>query len=231
MAHLTLADTILLLLLVVVMPPYSYVQGRRIARGIAPNRTAAYARTIVSWWLIASSTLFVWIHFGRSLAVLGLRLPLDLRAVAGAVLCVLAIAYINGQQRVLSKLSADKLAAVRRRFGGTAAILPRSLPEYRWFLGVALTVGICEELLYRGYLYAVTEPVIGYIGAIVASGLIFGLGHLYQGTMGVVKTSYVGIVLGIIYVGTGSLLWPMMLHFLIDVAGGTTGYRVMRDYN
>ena len=37
--------------------------------------------------------------------------------------------------------------------------LPRTRGELAWFAGVALTAGICEELLYRGYFFAVAAPV------------------------------------------------------------------------
>jgi membrane protease YdiL (CAAX protease family) len=35
--------------------------------------------------------------------------------------------------------------------------------------------------------------------------------------------------LGLVYIGTGSLVWPMILHALIDVQGGSVGYTLLRD--
>ena len=225
--HLTLADLILLAALVVVAPLYSCYAGVRIARGRVPSRIAAYARTIVSWWLIAATMLFVWGHFGRPFAMLGLRIPFDARWIAGAVLCVLMLAYINGQARAVKRLSPERIERVRASLGRTAAILPRTVAEYRWFLALAVTAGTCEELLYRGYFIATMSPWITLPGALVAGAVVFGIGHAYQGARGIAKTGLVGLIFGIVYVATGSLLWPILLHVLLDIQGGTLAYRVL----
>lgn len=229
MAHLTPADAVLLIVLVIIMPGYSYYNGTRIAGGTMPDRSVSYARTIASWWLIALAMLFAWLRFGRPASALGFTVEPDTRALCGIILCVLALALFAAQESIVSRLSPEKLAALGGRLGATAAILPRTPLEYRWFIAVAITVGVCEELLYRGYLYAVAIPYATTFGAILGSGLVFGLGHLYQGAAGVFKTSAVGIILGIVYVATGSLLWPILLHVLIDIAGGTVGYRLLRS--
>jgi membrane protease YdiL (CAAX protease family) len=226
--HLTLADIILLAALVVIAPLYSCFAGARIARGYAPARTSAYARTIASWWLIAITTLFAWWYLGRPLGALGLRLPFDARSVAGVTLCVLMLAYMNGQWRALKRLTPDKVERVAASLGRTVAVLPHTPGEYRWFLALSATAGICEELLYRGYLVALAYPLLTIAGAVVAAALIFGLAHAYQGALGVIKTAGAGLALGVVYVATGSLLWPIILHTLLDVAGGTLAYRVLR---
>ena len=229
MFHLTLADAILLAIILVVIPSYSYVTGRRIARGALPPRKRSYARMIVTWWLIVAATAFVWHRLGRPFPAMGLRLALDAPAVAGAIFCVLMLAYVNGQWRVLARMPGERRARLRNSLGPAAAIMPRTRSEYIWFLGVSLTAGICEEVLYRGYFFAMFAPRITLWGAVVASALIFGLGHLYQGARGIAKTAIAGMVLGAVYAITGSLLWPAILHVLIDVSGGTIGYRLLRD--
>jgi membrane protease YdiL (CAAX protease family) len=227
--HLTRADTILLIALVVLAPAYSYYAGRRIAAGTMPNRTLAYARTMLSWWLIVLAMAMIWVRFQRPAAALGLTVPHDERSLAGTILCVLALAYVNGQWRVVRAMPPERLAAVRRSFGRTIAVLPHTPAEYRLFLAVSITAGICEELLFRGYFFAMTSPWLTLGGAALFSAFVFGLGHAYQGVRGVIKTTIAGLVLGAVYVGTGSLVWSMVLHALIDVQGGTVGYRILRQ--
>ncbi|MEO6835084.1 MAG: type II CAAX endopeptidase family protein [Candidatus Tumulicola sp.] len=227
--HLTLADAILLVALAVVAPAYSYYAGIRIGRGFLPERIRAYARTMLSWWLIALTMLFLWWRLGRPFMALGLHVPGDPRSIAGAVLCVLMLAYMNGQWRVVARMSPEKLARVPAALGRAVAILPRTPSEYRWFLALSVTAGICEELLFRGYFLAVTSQYLTLTGAVVAGAAIFGLGHAYQGARGIVKTGVAGVLFGAIYIATGSLVWPMILHALLDVQGGAIAFRALRS--
>src|SRR5579862_8558185 len=171
--HLTTADFILLAALIVVAPAYSYVAGRRLARGEMPARIPAYARTIVSWLLVTATMLFLWTRLDRPSAELGLVLRFDVRAFVGATLCVMLVAYINGQLRVIGRMDAAKRARLAMAFGQTAAILPRTLAEYRWFLALSLTAGCCEELLYRGYLFAVAAPYVTVAGVLIGGAIVF----------------------------------------------------------
>ncbi|HKE38171.1 MAG TPA: CPBP family intramembrane glutamic endopeptidase [Candidatus Baltobacteraceae bacterium] len=226
---ITRADAILLGAMVILAPAYSYYAGRRIAAGAMPVRTLAYVRTIISWWLIVFAMAMIWLRMERPPAALGLTVPGDARSWAGAILCVLALAYVNGQWRVLRQLPPEKLERIRNSFGRTLAVLPQTPLEYRLFLAVSITAGICEELLFRGYFFAMTSHWLTLAGSAVVSAFVFGLGHAYQGWKGVMKTTLAGLFLGGVYLGTGSLLWPAILHSLIDVQGGSVGYRLLRS--
>jgi membrane protease YdiL (CAAX protease family) len=57
---------------------------------------------------------------------------------------------------------------------------------------------------------------------------MFGLGHAYQGAAGIVKTGIVGLLMAGAYVGTGSLLAPMLLHVVIDLTSGMVAYLALR---
>ena len=50
----------------------------------------------------------------------------------------------------------------------------------------------------------------------VAAAAIFGLAHIYQGVTGVTLTALAGALFCGLYVVTGSLLVPILLHILID---------------
>jgi membrane protease YdiL (CAAX protease family) len=52
---------------------------------------------------------------------------------------------------------------------------------------------------------------------VTVAGAVFGLAHAYQGVTGVVTTGVLGGVLAALYLGTGSLLLPVVLHALIDL--------------
>ena len=116
-------------------------------------------------------------------------------------------------------------ARLGRRFGlgGNEelreALAPDSLPGWLVLLVVVLpVVAGFEELLFRGAL-------VGGLGAgfglspwllVVASSLLFGLGHGAQGRVGVVVTALLGGALGVAFVATGSLWVVVVAHYLLN---------------
>jgi membrane protease YdiL (CAAX protease family) len=109
-------------------------------------------------------------------------------------------------------------------------VLPENKKQWKWFaFGVSSSAGICEELLFRGYLIWLLEPVVGMPLAVVLSSVLFGLNHFYQGFSGMIKTALVGLLLAIVYWVTGSLWFAIGLHILIDVYAGTQSWFAFRD--
>jgi membrane protease YdiL (CAAX protease family) len=90
-------------------------------------------------------------------------------------------------------------------------------------LPLAIVAGVYEEIVFRGFLLgrlrlvmATKKPIVGDILAIAVSSFIFGLGHLYQGALGVVQTMFAGVCLAVLVVISKSL-WPSILtHAGID---------------
>ena len=79
-----------------------------------------------------------------------------------------------------------------------------------------------EELTYRGYILnrvadlGDRRPAAWVIG-LVAVSILFGMGHLYQGTTGVVDTTITGLLLGGLYLTFDRNLWiPVLTHGFTD---------------
>ncbi|MEV5824353.1 CPBP family intramembrane glutamic endopeptidase [Spirillospora sp. NPDC052242] len=144
---------------------------------------------------------------------LGLRLPADpsttLGMIAGAAFAVTLIAL-----------------ATRLRGGAPAqpalsAMHPRTPGERGWALAMAVTAGVCEEIVYRGLLIALGVGVLG-LGPKTAAALalaLFVLGHAYQGPRGMLLVAVAGYSLTYLYLSSGSLVLPIVVHVLIDVLG------------
>jgi len=102
-------------------------------------------------------------------------------------------------------------------------MLPVTARERHWWILVSLAAGVCEEMLYRGFVIhyfsgSFSAAIsLGTVGAWLAASLFFGLAHAYQGIAGIVRTTLAGLILGSIAVLSGGLLLPIVLHFLFDV--------------
>jgi uncharacterized protein len=102
--------------------------------------------------------------------------------------------------------------------GDIEPLLPRNRAEMSWGALLALNAGMSEEIFFRAMtplaLYAATgDMVLAFGGA----ATLFGLVHAYQGIVGVIATFAVGVIMTFLYLATGQLWVPILLHALIDL--------------
>jgi membrane protease YdiL (CAAX protease family) len=100
-------------------------------------------------------------------------------------------------------------------------LLPVTRREKGLYTGLSLCAGFGEELAYRGY--AIPAVIVAGGSAPVALALTstaFAVLHSYQGVLGVVRTGVVGVIMGAVFLHTGSLWPPIVGHVLIDLAVG-----------
>lgn len=181
----------------------------------APSlRLGAYRSSIRRQWALAALALALLALAGAPLAELGLAprlryldelLPgLLSLVVLGTVLALVLRALPGMRQRVLRPVD---------------ALLPRSAEERRLFVAVALTAGVAEELVFRGFLlvYLTEVAEVSLATAMLISAVLFGLAHSYQGALGVALTGLAGYWLAGLYVLTGSLVLPIVVHALVDL--------------
>ncbi|AKS42365.1 CPBP family intramembrane glutamic endopeptidase [Wenzhouxiangella marina] len=80
---------------------------------------------------------------------------------------------------------------------------------------LALSAGVCEELLFRGVIQTGLAGPFGPWPALLLASLLFGLAHAMTRAY-FVLTTVMGLYLGLLQIWTGSLLVPMLVHFLYD---------------
>lgn len=131
--------------------------------------------------------------------------------VVGATVAVLAAMILPV---LVMRGRIDEVPAV----GDIRAILPRNRGELPYGAGLALTAGIVEELLFRLALPALLFGITGSgIASFAAAAVLFGLLHLYQGPLGMLFATVLGVVFTGFYVLSGSILLPIVLHAVIDL--------------
>lgn len=102
--------------------------------------------------------------------------------------------------------------------GDIRSLLPRTRAELRYGVGLALSAGLFEELLFRLGLPALLFGILG-LGplAFVIAALLFGMLHLYQGPLGILFAALLGLAFAALYVLTGSIAAPIVVHALVDL--------------
>jgi membrane protease YdiL (CAAX protease family) len=179
--------------------------------------TRTYASWIGSTWLSAAvAGAAVLASPGVSAADLGLTLPSDPARAAMLLVAILAVTLATA-------VAVHRQARSGRPVPGSegySAMLPRTRAERGMALGMSITAGVAEEILYRGLLIALgVHAGLGLYASAALAVALFGLGHLYQGWRGVLGTTYAGAAMTFLYLSTGSLLVPILAHTLMDVRG------------
>lgn len=196
-------------------------QYDRLARRRAHDPRAlvhAYRLWIAEEWIwLAVTALILVLSPGLDPADLGFAMPGHLGQVAPAVVGMTSAIAIG-------TLLLRRLSRSGRAVPGQAAyaeLMPRTAGERRHGLAMAVTAGVCEEIVYRGLLIAFGVGVLGLstTAAAALALVVFVAGHFYQGWKGMVVVALLGFWLTIVYLSTGSLLLPILVHVLIDVRG------------
>ena len=218
-------DLVLLFLAAVLMPVVSALAGAQLAKRQSGSLLPRYWQTIVRGWLVALLVLLAWRALGRPFAQLGLDVPVGFRGLMGFVAVVAATLAGAIQLFRLKSLTPEQMDRAKKAIAGVK-ITPTTRTELAVFILVALSAGVWEELLYRGFLIWFLAPLAGVIGAIVLSSFVFGLGHIYQGARRALLTALIGALFATAFVFTSSLWWLMAAHALIDIYGGSIAFRV-----
>lgn len=220
----------ILLAVLIVGPLFEWlVFWPRRVQAIRAGTPGARART---YWIMAAAewlvTLYVfglWVMRRRSWNALWLGSSGYLRLDLGFLLAAIIIGLLWLQTRkILAKPKA--IMHVREKMAFADPLVPETRAERRGFWLLSFTAGICEEVVFRGFLMWSIAAWTGLIAAVIISSILFGLGHIYLGFAQVPRTALVGLVLAIIVVASGSL-WPaILIHAALDLNSGELGFRV-----
>jgi len=193
------------------------------------GRSLAYFESAVIEWALSAVVVVLWIARGRPLPAIGLGMPGGWGFYAAAGLALGLVGFLTWQRLSLVRSPDPEVkSAVLRQLEPLRALLPRTPGEMRGFIGISLTAGICEELLFRGFLLWYLGSRVPVLAALVLGAALFGMAHAYQGSRGVLQTGVVGLGLVVLYVVSGSLWVPMLIHAFVDVNSGLIAYTFLR---
>jgi len=222
---------LLCLVLAGLVPFHGVLAYERLKSGPDPIPTGAklrlYATIVAMEWGLVALTFAVLHHHGLRLGDVGQRLgnpAITLSATVVGLLGLAALTALNARQiRRAEREELERSVERARKF------VPVDSTEVAAFALVALTAGICEEILYRGWLVTFLAAFFGsiWIGVVVAA-VLFGLGHAYQGWKGILATGILGVLFGAMFVGVRSLVPGQALHAAIDIVNGVLAGGIVR---
>lgn len=211
---------LIVLFLIVIFPIWDRVETRRLRSDPTERARIRSYRITIGWlWIVTILLLLTTPITTLIYPIVDPRLAqVPLRAVAlGMVAAILAGALLPVLLvRRSEKARTQQLTQLER----ISFFLPRSRAERWWFALVSLSAGICEELIFRGFLiqYFTQLPIsIAPFVAYLLSALVFGIDHAYQGVAGIVSTAFLALVFTVLFVATGGIWLPMLVHALIDL--------------
>lgn len=215
--------------LLVVAPIWDFYDTRKLKRNPTSEHKLRYYKTICTSLWIASALAVVALGFRPLFTTSPLRGDISwllphpwVRYLVEALIAILAIITVV---LPIGIIIWKKLTRRQRKYSSAALksfgyFFPATWTERRWWVFVSISAGVCEEILFRGFIlhYLHVFPwTVNLTVALLISSVIFGFNHLYQGAGGVAGTAMVGFLFGLLFLLTGSLLLPMIIHGVMDL--------------
>jgi CAAX protease family protein len=184
------------------------------------DRLSLYATTLAFQW-IAAGVIF-WRAAAHRLRAAQLGLAVGSPTLTVTITIVLAALVLLNQLLSLRRLVA-RPAEIQGLLPQLALkLFPQDDVERLAFFALVVTVAICEELIYRGFVQRVFQDWSqgSVIAGVLGSAIYFAVAHLYQGRRGLASTFVAGLILAGTRAWTGSLLPPIAAHFVADITVG-----------
>ncbi len=209
--------TLVLLVILVGGATLMYFSAGQLRTDQHANRTELYVTTAVWEWMLAAYVLWGVRKRGVALSeVTGAKWNsfLDFARDFG-----IAILFWFAALMVLG------VTAVALHFRGTKEsvgfLAPRGFAQIALWIVVCVTAGFCEETIFRGYLQKQFIAWSGNAAAgAIASAVVFGACHIYQGVKPAIVITVYGLMFGILAQWRKSLRPGMMAHALHDAVSG-----------
>ncbi|MEZ4658479.1 MAG: CPBP family intramembrane glutamic endopeptidase [Caldilineaceae bacterium] len=108
------------------------------------------------------------------------------------------------------------------------AVLPRNRRELGLVFLAMLPIVLLEELLFRSLLIGGLAPLVPVPVLLIGMGILFGAMHSPQGAWGMTGAGLAGVLFGGLFLWFGSLLAPIVAHYVANMVQIGVAMRVYR---
>jgi len=226
-------DMILLAVIIIAWPIYAHINRKMYPieeiRDDPNIRTKSYNLSLLELWGLTIAILLVWGIAERSFEALGFQYVPSLAMLVVWGVALFGLGYSAWQLYGVhtNQETRQNIAKQLRDVGEmTQLLMPKTNREYWHSMLLAVTAGITEEVIFRGYLIWALGLFVPIWAASILSVCVFVFLHLYQKTAGLIQVTAFAVVATIMYIACGSL-WPVIiLHIGIDVLNISLARRV-----
>ena len=190
------------------------------------DRIKLYLATILFQWLL--TFVIGWRAFARGLTWRDLGVSGASRIAVLAVSIIGALLIGAAHWANVRRMSRSNHPNLQRLRALGSRLFPRTPTEIALFILLALTAGICEEFLFRGFVMAaLLRAGLATWLAVIVSSAMFGIAHLYQGKGGSLGTGILGTLFALVRIAYHSLLPAVVWHAVLDVVAGIAGAKFL----
>lgn len=184
------------------------------------DRLSLYASTLAFQWLAAG--VILWRAAAHGLRAVELGFVIGNPPLTMTVAIALGVLVMINQLISLRRIVARPAEAQGLLPQLALKLFPQDDVERLAFLALVVTVALCEELIYRGFVQRVLQDWTrgAVLAGVVGSAIYFAIAHLYQGRRGLASTFFVGLIFAGVRAWTGSLLPSISAHFVADITVG-----------
>ena len=186
------------------------------AKGSASPNQHQSAETILVQWALLIAVVAVWMWQTRAWTDLGVALPLGWGFTVALGLALVAFVVMGLQWWDVYR-KPEVAAKVRDQLRDVAGFVPSTPRELTVSRAMAVTAGICEEVVYRGYVLWYLTQYVPMAAAVPIMMVGFGALHLYQGFRPAVQIAGIGGLFAFFYLLSGSVWIPIALHVVVDL--------------
>jgi uncharacterized protein len=190
------------------------------------EKLVLYGSTMAFQWIALGAVAWRALGRGLTLAQLGLEHQDRVEIIAAGLLGAGVLGSFQWfNLRRVARMTGPMPELMRKL---AERILPTKPVELLPYCALAVTAGVCEEFLYRGFAMAALErTAIPIWLVVILTAALFGLAHAYQGRSGMIATALLGILFGMARVGFGGVGPMMVWHAVVDVVAGIAGPRFL----
>jgi len=210
-------DSVFLIAIFVLLPIYTIFRQHKSKKnrqeGTQTQKSfAALHRTSLVAFLLLVLLGAAWVSNGRGLSDLGLGIPGNRGLTSLAI-----IAFIPFALAILVKLKPSKRAEVAAE---DSILLPTSKEEFLRQIPLVIFISAAWEIIYRGALMFYFTPYLGIFMSMIAAAAFYTFQHKAKNTKHYIATFLIAFFFLGLFVISGSLWGPIVLHCMFPVAGG-----------
>ncbi|MGP1418829.1 MAG: lysostaphin resistance A-like protein [Sphaerochaetaceae bacterium] len=195
------------------------------ALGVGQSWTESHSEMIEALFVLFALPIYLlaafWLIRGKAEGCPGEPFfKIDIRKLA---VCILLAFSVNGLSflwfKFVDRFFIDMPAFAKSISSFEDAFSTSGNEAYIWtFLNVVLVGPIVEELVFRALMVNWLKKFMPWVAAAIVSGILFGIWH--EELVQSIYTAVMGIILGLVYCKTKSMIYPVAIHVVNNFING-----------